>query len=70
MERLAATLAERGPMTAFEAVPGVHGAEPTEATGSWWLQETLCCLRHLEAAGRATAERAGDGAPERWKLTG
>ena len=70
VERLAATLAERGPITAFEAVPGVHGAEPTEATGSWWLQETLCYLRHLEAAGRAAPERSEGGGPERWRLTG
>ena len=70
VERLAVTLAERGPITAFEAVPGVHGAVPTEATGSWWLQETLCYLRHLEAGGRATPERAEAGGPERWRLTG
>jgi len=69
VERLAATLAERGPITAFEAVSGVHGAEPTEATGSWWLQETLCYLRHLEVGGRAVPERSDTGGPERWRLT-
>jgi glyoxylase-like metal-dependent hydrolase (beta-lactamase superfamily II) len=70
LERLLTTLRERGPITAFEAVPGVHGAEPTPATASWWLQETLCYLRHLEVTGRAAPERVEPDGPERWRATG
>jgi len=61
---------DRGPITAFEAVPAVHGAEPTAATASWWVQETLCYLRHLEVTEQAVVERDSDDAPERWRLTG
>ena len=43
------------------------GAEPTPETGSWWLQETLCYLRHLEAIGRAAPERDDADGPERWR---
>ncbi len=67
LERLEVTLREDGPVTAFAAVAGVHGAEPTPETGSWWLQETLCYLRHLEATGRAAPERDDAGGPERWR---
>jgi glyoxylase-like metal-dependent hydrolase (beta-lactamase superfamily II) len=70
LERLEAVLRERGPITAFEAVPAVHGAEPTAVTASWWVQETLCYLTHLEAIGRAARERADADGPERWRLTG
>jgi glyoxylase-like metal-dependent hydrolase (beta-lactamase superfamily II) len=70
LELLLRALRERGPMTAFDAVPAVHGAVPTAATASWWVQETLCYLRHLEVTGRAAVERAEPGAPERWRATG
>jgi glyoxylase-like metal-dependent hydrolase (beta-lactamase superfamily II) len=70
LERLLTVLRGSGPVTAFEAVPGVHGAEPTPATASWWLQETLCYLRHLEVTGQAAAERPEGGGPERWRATG
>jgi glyoxylase-like metal-dependent hydrolase (beta-lactamase superfamily II) len=70
LERLLGALRSNAPMTAFEAVPGVHGAAPTPATAGWWLQETLCYLRHLEVTGRAAAERSSEGAPERWRATG
>jgi glyoxylase-like metal-dependent hydrolase (beta-lactamase superfamily II) len=70
LERLHTVLRERGPMTAFELVPALHGIEPTAATTSWWLQETLCYLRHLEAAGLVRAERAEADGPERWRANG
>jgi glyoxylase-like metal-dependent hydrolase (beta-lactamase superfamily II) len=70
LERVVAVLRERGPITAFEAVPHLYGEEPTAATASWWLQETLCYLRHLEVTGRAAPERSETDGPERWRLTG
>ena len=51
------------PLTAVEVVGHVHGAALTQATGTWWLSETLVYLRHLEATGRA-GRIAGE--PERW----
>jgi glyoxylase-like metal-dependent hydrolase (beta-lactamase superfamily II) len=70
LERLMAALHERGPLTAFEVFPAAYDDEPTPATTSWWLQETLCYLRHLEATGRAVPERDGAEGPERWRVTG
>jgi glyoxylase-like metal-dependent hydrolase (beta-lactamase superfamily II) len=67
LERLLAALRERGPLTAFEVFPAAYDDEPTPATTTWWLQETLCYLRHLEATGRAAPERDGPDAPERWR---
>jgi glyoxylase-like metal-dependent hydrolase (beta-lactamase superfamily II) len=52
-----------GPLTAFEAVPRVYEAPITELNAQWWLTETLCYLRRLEAEGRI--ERVGED-PERW----
>ena len=69
LEALMGALRERGPITAFDAVPHQYGEEPTAATASWWLQETLCYLRHLEATGRAARERAEEDGPERWRAT-
>jgi glyoxylase-like metal-dependent hydrolase (beta-lactamase superfamily II) len=69
LDALLRALRSRGPITAFEAVPAVHGAEPTPVTASWWVQETLCYLAHLEATGRAVVERETDE-PERWRATG
>jgi len=43
---------------------------PTPATTTWWLQETLCYLRHLEATGRAAPERDEPDGPERWRAVG
>jgi glyoxylase-like metal-dependent hydrolase (beta-lactamase superfamily II) len=62
LERAAEAIAS-GPLTAFEVVPHVYGQPLTPATGNWWLSETLCCLTHLEATGRA--QRIGED-PERW----
>jgi glyoxylase-like metal-dependent hydrolase (beta-lactamase superfamily II) len=70
LERLLGALRANAPTTAFEAVPAVHGSEPTPATTGWWLQETLCYLRHLEVTGRAAVERSEAGGPERWRATG
>ena len=70
LDALLHALRDRGPITAFEAVPAVHGAQPTPATASWWVQETLCYLRHLEVTERAVVERDSDDGPERWRATG
>jgi glyoxylase-like metal-dependent hydrolase (beta-lactamase superfamily II) len=69
LDALLGILRARGPLTAFEAVPAVHGAEATAATASWWVQETLCYLTHLEATGRAARERDEADGPERWRAT-
>jgi len=69
LDALMGALRERGPITAFAAVPAVHGAEATAATASWWVQETLCYLRHLEATEQAVVERPGAGEPERWRAS-
>ncbi len=53
-------------VTAFKAVPLVHGAAITPLNANWWLSETLCYLRHLEATGRAERIPGEDGGPERW----
>jgi glyoxylase-like metal-dependent hydrolase (beta-lactamase superfamily II) len=66
-ERLASledALRGDGPLTAYDAIPRVYGEELTSLTSYWWLNETLCYLRHLQVTGRAE----GDGAsPERWR---
>jgi glyoxylase-like metal-dependent hydrolase (beta-lactamase superfamily II) len=68
-ERLGAVMAEvaRGPRTALEIAPSVHGQPVTETRAGWVLQETLCYLRHLELLGRIArvSEAAPDGV-ERW----
>ena len=58
----AAVAIERGPLTAYEVVPHVHGEDAVHAA-PWLLQETLCYLRHLEAIGGARQE---PGEPVRW----
>ena len=56
--------AEAGePLTAFEIVPRVYGADLSPMTAQWLLTETLAMLRHLEVIGRA---RRIAGEPERW----
>src|SRR3954463_12495257 len=42
LDAIVAALRSRGPITAFEAVSAVHGAEPTPATASWGGQGALC----------------------------
>jgi len=50
-------------LTAYEVVPRLYGEPLSPATGNWWLSETLCYLKHLEAVGDA---RRLEGEPERW----
>jgi glyoxylase-like metal-dependent hydrolase (beta-lactamase superfamily II) len=50
--------------TAVEVAPVVHGEPLTEGNASWFLQETLCYLKHLETQGRARPEP--DGGTVRW----
>ena len=66
LEKVAAVLAERGPTTAFAAVPHVYEAPITAMNANWWLSETLCYLTHLEVLGRASRVPGDDGEPERW----
>ena len=57
----------RTPLTAFDAVPLIYGAPVTPLNASWWLNETLAYLTHLEQTGRA--ERIPGTTPtdpERW----
>jgi len=64
-----ATALDGEPHTVVEIVPEVYGEPLTELNAGWWLSETLCYLRHLEAEGRAVRERAiaGDAGPDRWR---
>ncbi|HEU4974471.1 MAG TPA: MBL fold metallo-hydrolase [Baekduia sp.] len=52
------------PITAFDAIPHVYGEAATPVTASWWLNETLCYLTHLELTGRV---QLIEGSPERWR---
>jgi glyoxylase-like metal-dependent hydrolase (beta-lactamase superfamily II) len=69
-ERLDAALAalSKGPRTALEITPQVHGEPLTESNAGWWLPETLCYLRHLELDGRVVPE--SDSGVDRWALSG
>jgi glyoxylase-like metal-dependent hydrolase (beta-lactamase superfamily II) len=68
-ERLDAVLRalDGKPQTAVQIAPAVYGGPVTERNAAWWLAETLCFLRHLEARGRV--RHLGDGA-ERWAVAG
>ena len=65
-ERLDAVMAavSKGPRTALEVAPSVHGEPVSETRVGWVLQETLCYLRHLELSGRV--ERLSEDGIERW----
>lgn len=65
-QRVAATAVaiEHEPLTAYEVVPRVHGADSIHAA-PWLLQEALAYLSHLEAIG-AARRVGGPPAPERW----
>jgi glyoxylase-like metal-dependent hydrolase (beta-lactamase superfamily II) len=66
-EGQAGSEAEAGePLTAFEILPRVHGADLSPMTAQWMLTETIAMLRHLEVTGRA---RRIAGEPERWTAT-
>jgi glyoxylase-like metal-dependent hydrolase (beta-lactamase superfamily II) len=61
-ERLKATLDALGgePKLAVTVAGDVHGQPLSETNGSWFLQETLCYLTHLEREGRVIREPDGD----------
>ena len=63
LEKVRRAVQEHGPITAYDVVPLLHGQSLTQLTAGWWLPETLCYLRHLEAIGVLRAE---EGEPERW----
>jgi len=54
---------EKGPLSAFELVPHVYGAEISQQNGQWLLSKTLSYLTHLQALGQAQLVA---GEPERW----
>ncbi|MDQ3769872.1 MAG: MBL fold metallo-hydrolase [Actinomycetota bacterium] len=56
--RVLEVLRERGPITAFDAVPHVYGERVTTATAAWWLTETLSYLTHLERLGHVERHAA------------
>ncbi len=66
-ERFATILAlvQEGPMTAFDMVPRLYGAQLTPMNANWWLTETLCYLTHLELTDRI-ARLPGDDGADRW----
>jgi glyoxylase-like metal-dependent hydrolase (beta-lactamase superfamily II) len=61
---LEAVLRTDGPITAFDAMPHVYDEPVTPMNAQWWLNETLCYLRHLQVTGRAETDSAS---PERWR---
>ncbi|CAB4867282.1 unannotated protein [freshwater metagenome] len=70
-ERLEAclqVLATAGPVTVFDAIPLIFGTEITSENANWWLNETLCLLRHLELAGAVSCLPGEDGEPAHWVI--
>jgi glyoxylase-like metal-dependent hydrolase (beta-lactamase superfamily II) len=67
-ERLASTLGALGdePKLAAVLAGEVHGQPLSETNASWFLQETLCYLTHLEHEGRVV--RVPDGDTVGWRL--
>jgi glyoxylase-like metal-dependent hydrolase (beta-lactamase superfamily II) len=61
-ERLKATLGALGrePKLAVAIAGDVHGQPSSETNASWFLQETLCYLTHLEREGQVVREPDGD----------
>lgn len=51
------------PLTAFEILPRVHGADLHPMAAQWLLTETLAMLLHLEVTGRAIRIPSSGGAP-------
>jgi glyoxylase-like metal-dependent hydrolase (beta-lactamase superfamily II) len=67
-ERLTATVSALNaePKQAVAIASDVHDGQPlTEANASWFLQETLCYLQHLERSGQVVGEADGDTV--RWR---
>jgi glyoxylase-like metal-dependent hydrolase (beta-lactamase superfamily II) len=54
------------PLTAFDTVPLLYGADLTPLNANWWMTETLSYLTHLELTGRAERIAGENGTPERW----
>ncbi len=65
-ERLKAVVAavREQPRTAVQIVPEVYNQPLNVRNASWFLSETLCYLRHLEAQGRVRSRPDGDA--EMW----
>lgn len=61
-QRLDSTLRALGsePKLAVAIASDVHGEPLTESNASWFLQETLCYLQHLERSGQVTQVSDGD----------
>lgn len=61
-ERLDAALEALGeePQLAVAVAAAVRGQPLSEGNASWFLQETLCYLRHLEMEGQVVREPDGD----------
>ncbi|HEY5431739.1 MAG TPA: MBL fold metallo-hydrolase, partial [Solirubrobacteraceae bacterium] len=55
------------PLTAVQIVPHVYEEELSVRNASWFLAQTLCYLRHLEAGGRVRGERDDGGVTDRWR---
>jgi glyoxylase-like metal-dependent hydrolase (beta-lactamase superfamily II) len=66
IDRLHAAISEE-PVTAYDVLPRVYEEAITPLTANWWLTETLCYLRHLEATGRAERVDRGEGSAELWR---
>ena len=66
LERVRAAVAEHGPITAYDVVPLLHGAELTQLTAGWWLPEVLCYLHHLAVTGVVVS--SGRAETDRWAL--
>jgi glyoxylase-like metal-dependent hydrolase (beta-lactamase superfamily II) len=65
LARVREIVAQRGPITAYDVAPLLHGEPITPPRASWWMQETLCYLRRLETIGALLRD---GGEPERWAL--
>ena len=48
-------------------MPHDYDEPVTPMNAQWWLNETLCYLRHLQVTGRADTDGAS---PERWRAAG
>jgi len=55
------------PLTAVQIVPHVYEEELSVRNASWFLAQTLCYLRHLEAGRRVRGERDDSGVTDRWR---